>query len=216
MKFYETNWFIILMLVVFFPVGLYLMWSKANWSKVAKIIVTVAIAILGVVAVFTDDYTEKETNNTTQSTQKAHTSKEDNSNTNQDKTEKKAHKPSQNELSSKYKHKAKRYIDKVSKSYRTMGELSEDNLTDGKILNIMHDAQDEFEKAQNTYDVLDPKTDKDKEVQKKIERINALTDRAYMNAEDGFNNRDEQLIESATDDIDESGENMHELQIDLK
>lgn len=215
MKFYEKNWFIILSLIIFVPVGLYLMWSKANWSKVAKIIVTVAIAILGVIAFVTDNDTE-ETNNTTQSTQKAHTSKEDNSNTNQSKTEKKAHKPSENELSSKYKHKAKRYIEKVSKSYRTMGELSEDNLTDGKILNIMHAAQDEFEKAQNTYNVLDPKTDKDKEVQKKIERINALTDRAYMNAEQGFNDRDEQLIESATDDIEESGDNMHELQIDLK
>lgn len=45
-KFYKKTWFIILLLTFFFPVGLFLMWKYANWSKAAKIIVTVIIAIL--------------------------------------------------------------------------------------------------------------------------------------------------------------------------
>jgi len=39
---------VILLLFLFFPVGLYLMWAKTNWSKVAKIIVTVVIALVAV------------------------------------------------------------------------------------------------------------------------------------------------------------------------
>ncbi len=40
------NWVVILLLIVFFPVGLYLMWAKTNWSKVVKIIVTVFIGFV--------------------------------------------------------------------------------------------------------------------------------------------------------------------------
>ena len=44
MKIYEKNWFIILMLVVFFPVGLFLMWKNAKWHKTVKIIISVLFA----------------------------------------------------------------------------------------------------------------------------------------------------------------------------
>lgn len=40
-----SGW-VILLLIVFFPVGLYLMWAKTNWSKAAKIIITVVIALI--------------------------------------------------------------------------------------------------------------------------------------------------------------------------
>lgn len=37
MKFYQTTWFIILMLVCFAPLGIFLMWKyKSNWSKAVK------------------------------------------------------------------------------------------------------------------------------------------------------------------------------------
>lgn len=42
----KRNWFIILLLVIFFPVGLYLMWKHASWGKTAKWVVTGAIALL--------------------------------------------------------------------------------------------------------------------------------------------------------------------------
>lgn len=45
-KFYKKNWFIILMLILFWPAGLPLMWKFSPWSKTAKIIITVVIAVL--------------------------------------------------------------------------------------------------------------------------------------------------------------------------
>lgn len=49
-KWYQQDWAIIVFLVVFFPVGLYLMWKYANWSKVAKWIVTASIGVLVVIS----------------------------------------------------------------------------------------------------------------------------------------------------------------------
>ena len=46
MKIYEKNWFIILMLVLFFPVGLFLMWKNAKWHKTVKIIISVLFAVM--------------------------------------------------------------------------------------------------------------------------------------------------------------------------
>lgn len=45
-KWYQSTWFIILMLFLFWPVGMYLMWKHADWGKAAKIIVTVAISVI--------------------------------------------------------------------------------------------------------------------------------------------------------------------------
>lgn len=40
------TWFIVLLLVLFFPLGLWLMWTRTSWKKVTKIIVTILIVIL--------------------------------------------------------------------------------------------------------------------------------------------------------------------------
>lgn len=45
-----SNGIVIALLVLFFPVGLYLMWAKTNWNKVAKIVVSLFFAV-GVFAV---------------------------------------------------------------------------------------------------------------------------------------------------------------------
>ena len=47
-KGYTKTWIIILFLILFFPVGLYLMW-KGNWNKTVKIVVTIffALAVIG-------------------------------------------------------------------------------------------------------------------------------------------------------------------------
>ncbi|MCH5296345.1 MAG: hypothetical protein J1E85_01600 [Ruminococcus sp.] len=39
------NWIVILLLIVFFPIGFYLMWAKTNWKKVIKIVVTIIISL---------------------------------------------------------------------------------------------------------------------------------------------------------------------------
>lgn len=45
-KWYKSTWFTILMLVIFFPVGLFLMWKYMNWKTWVKVVITVAIALI--------------------------------------------------------------------------------------------------------------------------------------------------------------------------
>lgn len=47
-KWYQQTWGIVLLLVLFFPVGIYLMWRYAGWSKNVKIVVSVIFAIITV------------------------------------------------------------------------------------------------------------------------------------------------------------------------
>ena len=46
MKFYENDWFIILMLFLYPPAGLILMWMHSKWSNDEKTIVTIVIATI--------------------------------------------------------------------------------------------------------------------------------------------------------------------------
>ena len=46
-KWYKKTWVVILFLIFFWPVGLFLMWRyKREWKSIAKVIVTVVIAVL--------------------------------------------------------------------------------------------------------------------------------------------------------------------------
>lgn len=45
-KIYQKTWFIIVILIIFWPVGLFLMWKYASWNKIAKIIITVLIGLM--------------------------------------------------------------------------------------------------------------------------------------------------------------------------
>lgn len=60
MKFYEKNWFVILTLVIFFPLGLFLMWKYVDWSKEIKGIITGAIVALALISFSTGTH-ESET-----------------------------------------------------------------------------------------------------------------------------------------------------------
>ena len=64
MKIYEKNWFIILMLVLFFPVGLFLMWKKAKWNKTVKIIVTALIVVMAIFSNGSEESKNVETKDT--------------------------------------------------------------------------------------------------------------------------------------------------------
>lgn len=44
-KFYQKGWFMWLMLIIFFPIGLYLLWKNPDYSKKAKIIITTVLAV---------------------------------------------------------------------------------------------------------------------------------------------------------------------------
>ena len=49
MKFYEKDWFIVLMLILYPPAGLILMWMHSKWSNDEKTIVTIVIAAIVVI-----------------------------------------------------------------------------------------------------------------------------------------------------------------------
>lgn len=61
MKWYQKTWGIILLLIVFFPAGLYLMWKYANWNKRAKGIVSVIFAFILIVSMMNGNNTPKNT-----------------------------------------------------------------------------------------------------------------------------------------------------------
>lgn len=46
-------WFIIVMIVFLFPIGIYLMWTRTSWAKWLKITVTAVIAALFLVKLVT-------------------------------------------------------------------------------------------------------------------------------------------------------------------
>ena len=65
MKFYEKDWFAVLMLIVFFPVGLFLMWKYSKWHKTAKIIISVFFAVMFIFHDGSKESKNIETKNTT-------------------------------------------------------------------------------------------------------------------------------------------------------
>ena len=54
-KWYQKSWGIILLLYLFFPVGLFLMWKYSNWNKIVKIIITSIFAFLFIIIMFAGD-----------------------------------------------------------------------------------------------------------------------------------------------------------------
>ena len=46
---YQKNWFMWIMVVIFFPIGLFLLWKYSNYKKSTKAIIT--IVIIGLIAI---------------------------------------------------------------------------------------------------------------------------------------------------------------------
>ena len=61
-KWYATTWVAILFLVIFYPLGLYLMWRYTKWNKIIKGVVTGLFAIITLSAIFGDHTPKPETN----------------------------------------------------------------------------------------------------------------------------------------------------------
>lgn len=48
-KWYEKSWVVILLIIFFWPVGIFLMWRyKKNWNKIAKTIITILVVIIAI------------------------------------------------------------------------------------------------------------------------------------------------------------------------
>ena len=75
-KWYQTQWFTILMLIFVFPVGLFLMWKYQPWGKWIKIIVTVVVLIMFMIN-FPNNKQPQDSHSTKQETTQEHTNKEE-------------------------------------------------------------------------------------------------------------------------------------------
>lgn len=54
-KIYQENWFIILTLILFFPVGIFLMWKYADWKIIYKISIVIIIVLCSIFIFFIKD-----------------------------------------------------------------------------------------------------------------------------------------------------------------
>ena len=48
-KFYQKNWFIWLVLIIFFPVGVFLLWKYSQYSKISKVLISIVVLIFCIV-----------------------------------------------------------------------------------------------------------------------------------------------------------------------
>ncbi|WP_113930472.1 hypothetical protein [Bacillus sp. P14.5] len=59
MKFYEKTWFTVLTLLLFFPLGLFLMWRYQKFNKAARIIISIFFGFLIVSNLFGESDTNQ-------------------------------------------------------------------------------------------------------------------------------------------------------------
>ncbi|MEC1507114.1 hypothetical protein P9D42_15850 [Bacillus haynesii] len=113
--FYKSNWFTVLMLIVFFPVGLILMWANKKWTATTRIVVSIVIVILAIVGYSTRD---NQTGNIAASSESAvKEEKKDSSNSKQESKEnvEKAEKEKEKKEKSSSASETKEDPDKLSK-----------------------------------------------------------------------------------------------------
>lgn len=121
----------------------------------------------------------------------------------------------ENETTQYFEQDVRDYMAQVSKTYLMAGDLSDEDNDENTNVNIIYDTQEEFEKAKNIYQKLQPKSEKDEEIYKDLQRINILTDRALSNVLDGYINDDPDKIEHATEDINEVGEITQNIDMEI-
>ncbi|WP_268222150.1 hypothetical protein [Staphylococcus ureilyticus] len=89
-KWYKTNWFVILMLIFIFPLGLFLMWYFKKWNKTTRWVVTAVVILFVLISPFVD--TKDNANNNEakkENTATKNTTKEDKNDKKSDEVEKK-------------------------------------------------------------------------------------------------------------------------------
>ena len=59
-KFYASTWFTIIMLIIFFPVGLILMWKYGKFNKVIRIVITALLCLGLLFALFGEEKSDLE------------------------------------------------------------------------------------------------------------------------------------------------------------
>lgn len=75
-KFYASTWFTILMLIIFFPVGLILMWKYGKFNKVVRIVITALLCLGLLFALFGEEKSDFESTKSSSTTEKKLTAAE--------------------------------------------------------------------------------------------------------------------------------------------
>lgn len=121
----------------------------------------------------------------------------------------------QDELSDEFRTNASNYLDQVSISYMTLGDL-QTATTESEMMGIIKDGQAEYNKSNQYYTQIDPQNEKEQEVFEQISKIDGLTSRALMNVEAGLNDYDTELIDLATEDIEKAGQIATEIETEVE
>lgn len=188
-------------------------WVKANRIK-SIIIALVLIVVIGAAAsdedVKTDD-TKQEAKQEKQEPKKEVAEKTEVEDVETEdvtpeieKVETEIEQPNQEGLSEEFKDNAGSYLMQLSVSYETLGLLT--NVEDEReAMNIIKAAQSDYDETNQYFANLDPQNDAEQKVYDKLLDIDTLASSALINAEDGLETEDEDLINQATEDIESSG-----------
>lgn len=119
------------------------------------------------------------------------------------------------ELSDEFRTYASNYLDQVAISYMTLGDL-QTATSESEMMSVIKDGQSEYDKSNQYFTQLDPQNDKEQKIFEKLSKIDGLTSRALMNVEAGLNDYDADLINSATEDIEQAGQIATEIETEVE
>lgn len=120
-----------------------------------------------------------------------------------------------NELSSEFRTYASNYLDQVALSYMTLGDL-QTATSESEMMSIIKDGQAEYDKSNLYFTQLDPQNEKEQKIFEKLSEIDRLTSRALVDVESGLNEYDADLINSATEDIEQAGQIATEIENEVE
>lgn len=222
-KLTENNNFIIAMLVLFFPIGLYLMWKNAQWSKGSKIIVTAMFGVL-TIGILTNDPDSEENVSEPKQEQTQATEQEETEETISEESESLGNEvvetetivdEESEEISDDFRYNAGKYLLQLSDSYMVLGDL-ETAETETEMKAIIKQAQSAYDLTNEYYTALDPQNDKEQKLFDQITDIDTLASSALINAEDGMETLDVDLINQATEDIEASGDIAEQINTEIE
>ena len=119
------------------------------------------------------------------------------------------------ELSDEFRTHASDYLDQVAISYMTLGDL-QTATSESEMMSIIKDGQSEYDKSNQYFTQLDPQNEKEQEIFEKLSEIDGLTSRALINVEAGLNDYDADLINLATEDIEQAGQIATEIENEVE
>lgn len=120
-----------------------------------------------------------------------------------------------NKVSDKFKTDSQVYLMELSVSYDIIGTLAEAE-DEEEMMDIIEEGQRDFILAQGSFSEITPTNNKEQEIYDKLSEMNTLTESALDKAETGLINEDVDIINSATEDIIQSGDIAETIGTDLQ